>query len=229
MAKAGIRKPGNKVRTSEWLSRLPCRKGPCRHWLASLAALALAAAIGLYLILPPGYIDDACALFSERPEWYQPALDTEQRWGVPIEVQLAILRQESSFRDDATPPRIRILGIIPWDKATSAYGYAQAIDSTWDQYRRQTGNEEALRDDFSAAVDFVGWYAHRSYTHLGIDKGDAFNQYLAYHEGHQGFRQQNHQDKPWLLGVARKVQRYAERYAEQLQHCVDLPETEPVL
>jgi hypothetical protein len=220
--KAGPPKPRNKGPT--WTSRLPRR-----HWVTGLVALVISAAIGWYLTQPPGYIDDACALFTERPDWYQPTLDTELRWGVPVEVQLAILRQESSFRCDAKPPRTRIFGIIPWDRATSAYGYAQAIDSTWEHYQRQTGNPEALRDDFRAAVDFVGWYAHQTYTRLGIQKSDAYNQYLAYHEGHQGFRQQNHQDKAWLLGVARKVQGYADRYAAQLRQCTTLPETEPLL
>jgi hypothetical protein len=223
-ANEGTAKPEDKVRRRRWLRRLPYGS-----WLAGIVGLIVAAGIAVYLVLPPGYIDDACALFEKRPEWYQPTLETERHWGLPIEVQLAILRQESSFRYDAKPPRIRILGIIPWDRATSAYGYAQAIDATWERYRRQTGNSGARREDFAAAVDFVGWYAHHSYTRLGIDKSDAFNQYLAYHEGHQGFRQQSHQEKPWLLGVAQKVQEYAERYKQQLRRCPSLPKGEPLL
>lgn len=222
--KAGKRDSRNKASSAHWPSRLSSR-----HWLAGGVALLISAGIGWYLTLPPGYIDDACSLFAKRPDWYQPTLETELRWGVPVEVQLAIIRQESSFRCDAKPPRIRILGFIPWDRATSAYGYAQAIDSTWEHYQRQTGNDGALRDDFRSAVDFVGWYAHQTYIRLGIEKSDAYNQYLAYHEGHQGFRQNNHQDKPWLLGVARKVQGYAERYAEQLRGCKNLPDSEPLL
>ena len=173
---------------------------------AGMAILALA----WYLTLPSRYIDDACALFAE---------EVEQRWGVPVAVQLAILRQESSFRSDAFPPRIRLLGLIPWERATSAYGYAQALDATWTQYQLATANPDARRDDFAAAVDFVGWYLHQTERRLGIPKGDAYRQYLVYHEGHRGYRKRSHHNKPWLLGVAAKVEVYARRYREQLAEC----------
>ena len=77
------------------------------------------------------------------------------------------------------------------------------------------------RDDFAAAVDFVGWYLHQTERRLGIPKDDAFHQYLAYHEGHRGYRERSHHNKPWLAEVAAKVETYAQRYREQLATCVD--------
>ena len=43
---------------------------------------------------------------------------------------------------------------------SSAYGYAQALEGTWDDYRKDTGRRGADRDDFADSSDFIGWYMH---------------------------------------------------------------------
>ena len=40
---------------------------------------------------------DACSIFSERYLWYKHAKKTEQKWGTPIYLQLAIIKMESDF------------------------------------------------------------------------------------------------------------------------------------
>ena len=45
----------------------------------------------------------------------------------------------------------------------------------------------ADRDDFNDAIDFIGWYNDQSSRRSKISKSDAYNLYLAYHEG-QGLR-----------------------------------------
>ena len=50
---------------------------------------------------------------------------------------MAIIRQESSFDPNAAPDREKILGIIPWKRPSSARGYSQAVDATWDQYKKK--------------------------------------------------------------------------------------------
>lgn len=167
----------------------------------------------------PSKPDDACTVFEEQPRWRQSTQHAFQRWGVPVHVQLAIVHQESRFRSDARPPRKRFLGIIPTGRRSSAYGYGQALDGTWEWYIQRTGNRGADRDDFSDVVDFIGWYGNFSHTRLGIARGDAYHQYLAYHEGHRGFAEQRHRAKPWLLAAARRVQQSANRYARQLTTC----------
>ncbi|MBF0621246.1 MAG: hypothetical protein HQL54_04900 [Magnetococcales bacterium] len=167
----------------------------------------------------PGRIDNACSMLSENESWYASTKRTEKKWGVPIHVQLAIIHQESKFRHDARPPRMHLLGFIPWSRASSAYGYAQALDGTWDWYMEKTGNSGADRDEFEDAVDFIGWYANISNRTLGISKNDAFRQYLAYHEGHGGYKRGTYKKKKWLVPVARKVQRNANRYQKQLKTC----------
>jgi len=54
---------------------------------------------------------------------------------------------------------------------------------------------------------------------LGISKWDAYNQYLAYHEGHGGFRAKSYLKKPWLIKVAQKVKKRAGQYGTQLKRC----------
>jgi hypothetical protein len=186
------------------------------------------AAAGLLVLLlwscssaPPRNINDSCRIFDDKSGWYKDTKHAYERWGVPIHVQLAIIYQESKFVDNARPPRDHLLWVIPWGRISSAYGYAQARDATWDWYREKSGNSFADRDDFGDAVDFVAWYCSVSHRMLGIAKSDAYRQYLAYHEGQNGYRRKTYLRKPWLLKVARRVDSRARRYRAQLARCED--------
>ncbi len=190
-----------------------------RGWSGWRPVLAVLAAMMASCAGPPSQTADLCALFQERPGWYRDAVDAARRWGTPVHVQMAILNQESAFRPHARPPRKKLWGVIPTTWLSSAYGYAQAKDETWDWYRQRTGRREADRDDFGDAADFVAWYVRMSQERLGISKWDAYNQYLAYHEGHAGYRRGNHAAKDWLQRVARRVAETAERYRAQLATC----------
>ncbi|MNG27305.1 hypothetical protein D3C84_1124070 [compost metagenome] len=68
---------------------------------------------------------------------------------------------------------------------------------------------------------FIGWYTTGTHSQLGISKGDAYNQYLAYHEGRGGFRRGTYRSKPWLMQVARKVEQQSRNYHSQLMQCRD--------
>lgn len=171
--------------------------------------------------VPPSHIEDACAIFDEKGGWYDDAQNSYKKWGVPIAVQLAIIHQESHFKHDARPPRDKLFWFIPWTRPSSAFGYAQVKDETWEWYGKKTGRTRADRNDFEDAVDFIGWYGHMSHQMLGIPKDDAYNQYLAYHEGQGGFREGTHLKKGWLIKVAEKVNRMAVQYREQLLRCRD--------
>lgn len=181
--------------------------------LASLAILSACTT------LPPKNTENICQIFLEKDDWYAATLDSARRWGIPIAVQMAIIRQESSFIADAQPPRPMLLGIIPWFRESSAYGYPQAKDGTWADYQRQTDNSWADREDFADSCDFVAWYCAISHKKLGILNSDANQLYLAYHEGHGGFAQRSYLPKQWLLTTAQKVQQRALRYDSQLATC----------
>jgi len=192
-----------------------------RWRLLRAALLATAVTLGAMACSarPPRNIEDICDMFEERAGWYRAAKEAFARWGVPIHVQLAIIRQESGFRAKARPPRTRILWIVPGLRPSSAHGYTQALKSTWKEYVRESGNRGADRDNFADATDFVGWYAARSAEATGIFKHDAFSLYLAYHEGDGGFRRGTYRRKPWLLNAARQVAERARRYERQLIAC----------
>jgi hypothetical protein len=170
---------------------------------------------------PPKNIKNSCAIFDEKDDWYASAQESYEKWGVPVHVQLAIIYQESRFVHDAKPPRRKLLWVIPWTRPSSAYGYGQIKDSTWDWYRDSTGNRWADRDEFEDVVDFIGWYGSISNRTLGISKWDAYNQYLAYHEGHGGYKRKTFRNKDWLIKVARKVEQRSRDYSTQLKQCED--------
>ena len=52
-----------------------------------------------------------------------------------------------------------------------------------------------------------------------IARSDAYAQYLAYHEGQDGFAKGTYRKKPWLMKRARQVRQQADRYRAQLQRC----------
>ena len=170
---------------------------------------------------PPKNVNDSCAIFEDKSGWYKDALKSYKKWGIPVNVQLAIIYQESGFVHDAKPPRTKLLWIIPWKRPSSAYGYGQSLDATWDSYRKQTGNSGADRDDFSDVVDFIGWYGNQSFIKSGIAKDDAYHQYLAYHEGQGGFQRRTYRNKGWLIKVAKKVAKRSAMYRSQLSRCAD--------
>lgn len=170
---------------------------------------------------PPKNTENVCAIFAEKQDWLTHTETAFEKWELPIHIQMAIMYQESHFVADAKPPRRKFLGVIPGPRISSAYGYAQALDGTWEQYLRSKQRDDANRDSFADACDFTGWYCHLSYQNLGISKLDAYNLYLAYHEGNTGYKRKSYLSKPWLLTVAKKVAKKAQRYRQQLDDCLN--------
>jgi hypothetical protein len=168
---------------------------------------------------PPENKGDICAIFEEKGRWYKAAKRASQSWGSPIPVMMAIIYQESGFERKAQPPRKRFLWIFPGPRPSTAYGYSQALDMTWDAYRQDTGNHGADRDDFGDAIDFVGWYNYKSHKRCGIKPNDAYHLYLAYHEGQEGFNRRTYKNKAWLKKVAEKVSKRSNTYRHQLERC----------
>ena len=116
---------------------------------------------------------------------------------VPVAVQMATIYQESKFIGNARTPRQYALGVIPMGRQSSAYGYSQALDGTWEEYVDEVGGWGKSRDDIDDATDFMGWYMHQTTVRLGIPKTDARNQYLAYHEGRAGYARGSYKAKSW--------------------------------
>lgn len=185
---------------------------------ASILLLALASCGGGNFSAPRN-LDDACDVIRQRPTYYKAMKATERKWGVPVHVQMAAIYQESKFIGNARTPHRFSLGVIPMGRQSSAYGYSQALDGTWEEYQRDQRRFGAKRDRIADATDFMGWYMSQSTDRLGISKTDAESQYLAYHEGRTGFANQSYLGKPWLVEVASAIGRRSQTYAGQLAAC----------
>lgn len=164
-------------------------------------------------------INDACQIL-EKDSWKSSVERASKKWQVPEELFLAFIYQESKYREDARPRRKRILWVIPTVRPSSAYGYAQALDGTWKEYKDETGKFYASRTDFNDAVDFIGWYVHKASIRANIPKTDVYAQYLAYHEGAGGYLRGTYRSKKWLMSVAQKVENYSVAYKQQMQSCL---------
>ena len=162
---------------------------------------------------------DSCILFNEKKNWYKATKKSYDKWNTPIALQLAIINQESSFKQFAKPERKKLFGIIPSSRPSSAFGYAQVINPTWDWYKLKNGKNNASRANFSDVTDFIGWYSDQTTKILGIPKNDFYNQYLAYHEGHGGWKKKSFKSKKWLIDVAKNVESTGNKYNNQLKQC----------
>ena len=165
----------------------------------------------------PKNTSDGCSIFSERYLWYKHAKKTEQKWGTPIYLQLAIIKMESDFDWLAKPKRHKIFKVIPYRRASSSLGYSQAIKGTWKQYKNETGNKLATRTRFKDSVDIIGSNTNKSEKILKISKKDSFRQYIAYHEGWGNYK--NYKNNQKVILLAKKVQKQSNKYKTQLNNC----------
>jgi hypothetical protein len=167
----------------------------------------------------PRNLDNACSILQQRSGYHRAFKAAERKWGVPVHVQMASMYQESKFKSDARTPFRYTLGVIPMGRQSSAYGYSQALNGTWEEYQNAHGGRSTKRNDIRDAADFMGWYMAESNRRLGIPLNDARNQYLAYHEGRTGFSRGSYNSKAWLLRVADEVGARSLMYQSQLAGC----------
>ncbi|MGB6119293.1 MAG: transglycosylase SLT domain-containing protein [Mesorhizobium sp.] len=171
----------------------------------------------------PRSINNVCAVFDQNDgwvtNWQRSANAASRRHGIPVPVLMATIRKESGFRSNARPPRKYYLGFIPGKRASSAYGYSQAIDGTWEQYRREAGGMTSRRNNFDDAIDFVGWYHARTAEKFGIAPHDAYNLYLAYYSGWTAYGRGSWRSNAGLQRTAREAAQMAANYDAQLRNC----------
>lgn len=189
-----------------WLSRL-------------LLALAVLLLLGGCATRPPANPNNLCDIFDDKSSWYKKARAAEKNWGSPIPVTMSIMYQESQFKHDARPARRKILGFIPGTRPSSAFGYPQAKNEVWGEYKKAVGSSWVRRDNFGDAIDFISWYNKQSQRRNRIGLSDGYNLYLAYHEGQGGYSRGSYRSKAWLINTARRVDTRAKQYAAQLQGC----------
>lgn len=171
----------------------------------------------------PRHINNVCAVFDQRDGWFndwqQAAYSASAKYGIAMPILMATIRKESGFNADARPSRKYLLGLIPWGYVSTADGFSQALDGTWDQYRRETGNVTAQRSNFADAIDFVGWYYAKSAALLNIPRDDIYHLYLAYYLGWDAYQLGAWRENPSAQRHALDVTKMAADYASQLQQC----------
>lgn len=195
------------------------RPSRCRLYSRAVFLSGACFLLSSCLASQPNNITNVCSIFEDRRSWYKAAKAAENRWGIPVAVNMAFIYQESSFKSRARPERTRFLWVLPGPRPSSAFGYAQALDSTWADYEARSGNRRASRADFDDAVDFVAWYNAGTTRQSNIAPHDARNLYYAYHEGNGGYQRGTYREKAWLIDAANRVQANADRFVGQLNAC----------
>ena len=165
----------------------------------------------------PKDTQNSCAIFEERYLWYKHAKASYEKWGVPIHIQLAFIKKESDFNWLAKPPRKKLFKVIPFKRPSSSFGYSQAIEGTWQQYKAETQNKIATRARFKDSVDFIGWYVNKTSKLLKISKNDAYRQYLAYYKGWGDYK--NYAKDKKAIIYAKSVKETSRKYRKQLKKC----------
>ena len=165
----------------------------------------------------PSNTSNSCSIFDQRYLWYKHAKNSEQKWGTPVYLQLAIIKMESGFDWLAKPPRQKLFKIVPYKRPSSSLGYSQAVKGTWKQYKTETGNKLATRTRFKDSVDFIGWYTTKTEKILKVSKTDAFKQYIAYHEGWGNYK--NYKSNNKVIDLAKRVEKQSNIYKKQLSDC----------
>ena len=183
-------------------------------WIALVTMLLAGCATA-----PPQRPDNLCAVFQEKGSWYKAARKARKKWDLPVPLGMAFIHRESSFRSDARPERRRLFGILPGRRPSSAFGYAQATDEAWADYKKATGARFAERDEIDDALDFIGWYNDRSHRQLGMSKSDAYRLYLAYYSGPTGYAKGTWRNSGAVKSYAQKVADRTARYRDQLKRC----------
>ncbi|RCL03472.1 MAG: Lytic transglycosylase [Candidatus Tokpelaia sp. JSC161] len=169
----------------------------------------------------PKHIDNACAVLNQNDgiffNWQKAVQEAEKNYSIPIPIILATIYTESSFKQRAKPPRTKLLGFIPWKHLSTAYGYSQALNTSWEDYRKKTGHATARRTNFYDAAQFVAWFHHESVRKNHISPNDAYNLYLNYHMGHYAYIHQKISST--AAHHAEKMKRIAQKYKIQLRKC----------
>jgi len=167
----------------------------------------------------PKYPQNACKIFGERYLWWKSAKKAEEKWGIPIYIQLAIIKQESGFDWLARQPRHKLFKIIPYKRKSSSRGYSGALKGTFRDYKKETGRKLATRMRFADATDFIGWYLHKASKELKISKKDARRLYLSYYLGASDYK--NYKENKKAIIYAKRVRDIASDYRKQLTMCRD--------
>jgi len=167
----------------------------------------------------PKYPQNACKIFSEKYFYLKYTRAASKKWGVPISSILAVVNQESGFQRFAKPKRTKLFKIIPYRRPSSSLGYSQAVNKTWDLYKKENNKPTALRISFKNSSDFIGWYFWKTNKINKISFTDTRNMYLNYYLGWNGYKNKIYKKDQKAIIFAKSVERQAKIYKRQLYEC----------
>ena len=167
----------------------------------------------------PKYPANACKIFGERYLWYKHVKKSSEKYGAQVHIILAFVNKESGFNRWAKPERKKIFKVIPYKRPSSSFGYSQAVNKTWELYKKETGNTLALRTRFKDSVMFIGWYMNKTNIINKIPMGDPYRQYLNYYLGWGNYAKQVYKTDKKAIIFAKSVEKQSKIYKNQLKEC----------
>ncbi len=164
---------------------------------------------------PPKVINNACDILSLHPTWYRYHVHFAHKYSVPIPTVMAIIALESGFNPQARPVKSWLVkNYIPWEYASSSYGYSQATNAAWNDFQRANPYSIYTRGDYVSSVAFISWYLSTYAVSKGKMRVD--EQYIIYHDGPN---KEAHAIAPATRNYANKVLSLANTYEAQLRQC----------
>ena len=167
----------------------------------------------------PKYPQNACKIFGENYLWYKHAKKSSEIYGAPIHVILAFVKKESGFNRWAKPKRTKLFKVIPYKRPSSSFGYSQAVNKTWEQYKNETNNLLALRTRFKDSVMFISWYINKTNKINKIPLNDSYRQYLNYYLGWGDYAKKVYKTNKKAIIFAKSVEKQSKIYKSQLREC----------
>ena len=167
----------------------------------------------------PKYPANACKIFGERYLWYKHTKKSSEVYGAPMHIILAFVNKESGFNRWAKPKRTKLFKIVPYKRPSSSFGYSQAVNKTWDQYKKETNNPLALRSRFKDSVLFIGWYINKTNKINKVPLNDPYRQYLNYYLGWGNYSKKVYKTDKKAIIFAKKVEQQSKIYKNQLKEC----------
>ena len=167
----------------------------------------------------PKYPSNACKIFGEKYFYLKYTRAASKKWGVPISSILAVINKESGFRRFAKPKKLKIFKIIPYRRPSSSLGFSQAVNKTWDLYKKENNKPAALRISYKSSSDFIGWYFWKANKVNKVSLNNTRDLYLNYYLGFSAYKNKAYQTDKKAIIYAKSVEKQAKIYKSQLLEC----------
>ena len=167
----------------------------------------------------PKYPQNACKIFGERYFYLKYSRAASKKWNVPISSILAVINKESGFRRFAKPKRTKLFKIIPYRRPSSSLGFSQAVNKTWDLYKKENNKPLALRISLKHSSDFIAWYFWKTNKINKVSLKDTRNMYLNYYLGWTAYKNKAYEKDKKAIIFAKSVEKQAKIYKIQLREC----------